>query len=432
MRYNSRNDKPFLSTKRPMMTITKIRISNFKSFDDQCIALNDFNLLVGSNASGKSNLVQAFQFLRDIVTHGLEDAISLQGGVEYLRNVKIANTRPLSFHVVVQPHMIIHPVSLSLGNGQGTNTVRQVKIHTFDYEFSLRFHKRGSGYTIEQDRMTLTYEDSVSDDEKLTDSAKLTIENSAGKLRISSTTPDIGPLSAFRDQTIQIPKKTLLIEAPFAYIAYAGVVLNWVQAIGIYNFDPKLSKRAIPIAGRSGLEMDGSNLAIVLNNVISDKEKRRSFLNLFRYLLPFIDSIDVEKGANRSIFFKIREKYSKDDLPSFLISDGTVNIIALLIALYFQQKPFAIIEEPERNIHPYLISKLMDMFREASQQKQILATTHNPEMVKQADWENLLLVTRDKKGFSQITKPANSEQVKIFLENEIGIDELFVDNLLGI
>lgn len=430
MRYNSRNDKPSLSTKRPMMTITKIRISNFKSFNDQCIALNDFNLLVGSNASGKSNLVQAFQFLRDIVTHGLEDAISLQGGVEYLRNVKIANTRPLSFHVVVQPHMIIHPVSL--GNGQGTNTVRQVKIHTFDYEFSLRFHKRGSGYTIEQDRMTLTYEDSVSDDGKLTDSAKLTIENSAGKLRISSTSPDRGPLSALRDQTIQIPKKTLLIEAPFAYIAYAGAILNWVQAIGIYDFDPKLSKRAIPIAGRSGLEMDGSNLAIVLNNVISDKEKRRSFLNLCRYLLPFIDSIDVEKGANRSIFFKLREKYSKDDLPSFLISDGTVNIIALLIALYFQQKPFAIIEEPERNIHPYLISKLMDMFREASQQKQILATTHNPEMVKQAELENLLLVTRDKEGFSQITKPANSEQVKIFLENEIGIDELFVDNLLGI
>lgn len=430
MRYNSRNDKPFLSTKRPMMTITKIRISNFKSFDDQCIALNDFNLLVGSNASGKSNLVQAFQFLRDIVTHGLEDAISLQGGVKYLRNVKIANTRPLSFHVVVQPHMIIHP--LSLGNGQGTNTVRQVKIHTFDYEFSLKFHKRGSGYTIEQDRMTLTYEDSISDDEKLTDSAKLTIENSAGKLRISSTSSDRGPLSVLRDQTIQIPKKTLLIETPFAYIAYAGAVLNWVQEIGIYDFDPKLSKRAIPIAGRSGLEMDGSNLAIVLNNVISDKEKRRSFLNLFRDLLPFIDSLGVERGVNRSIFFKLREKYSKDDLPSFLISDGTVNIIALLIALYFQQKPFAIIEEPERNIHPYLISKLMDMFREASQQKQILATTHNPEMVKQADLENLLLVTRDKEGFSQIARPADSEQVRIFLKNEIGIDELFVDNLLGI
>ena len=62
------------------MKITKIEISNFKSFDNQSIHLNDFNLLVGANASGKSNLVQAFQFLRDIVIHGLENAISLQGG----------------------------------------------------------------------------------------------------------------------------------------------------------------------------------------------------------------------------------------------------------------------------------------------------------------------------------------------------------------
>ena len=64
------------------MTISKIRIANFKSFADQTVELNDFNLLVGANASGKSNFVQAFKFLRDIASHGLEEAISLQGGVE--------------------------------------------------------------------------------------------------------------------------------------------------------------------------------------------------------------------------------------------------------------------------------------------------------------------------------------------------------------
>ena len=83
------------------MAITKIRISNFKSFDDETVDLNDFNLLVGANASGKSNFVQAFRFLGDIATHGLEDAISLQGGVEYLRNLTIADARPLVFDVVV-------------------------------------------------------------------------------------------------------------------------------------------------------------------------------------------------------------------------------------------------------------------------------------------------------------------------------------------
>ena len=66
------------------MTNSTIRIANFKSFADQTVELNGFNLLVGANASGKSNFVQALNFLRDISTAlGLEDAISLQGGVEY-------------------------------------------------------------------------------------------------------------------------------------------------------------------------------------------------------------------------------------------------------------------------------------------------------------------------------------------------------------
>ena len=64
--------------------------------------------------------------------------------------------------------------------------------------------------------------------------------------------------------------------------------------------------------------------------------------------------------------------------------------------------------------------------------KQIIVTTHNPEMVKHTELENLLLVTRDEDGFSQITKPKNSERVKIFLENDMGLDSLFIDNLLEV
>ena len=45
------------------MTNSKIRIANFKSFADQTVELNAFNLLVGANASGKSNFVQALKFL---------------------------------------------------------------------------------------------------------------------------------------------------------------------------------------------------------------------------------------------------------------------------------------------------------------------------------------------------------------------------------
>ena len=421
------------------MKITKIEISNFKSFDNLSIHLNDFNLLVGANASGKSNLVQAFQFLRDIVNHGLENAISLQGGVEYLQNIKIAQSQPLSFRVVMQGE------SKDFWPGRHQES-RLFKIYEIDYEFSLKFYPRKIGYTIDQDKMTVicSIEDEVRLEipgvppEPMHGSKKLSVKfsNCDGKLKIHATDPDIesGLLdgtSIFREPP-QFNEQLLLIESRFVGV-FLRSVLDGFKNIGIYDFDPKLSKKPVPITGLSELEMDGSNLTIVLNNIMKVEENRRRFLNLFRDLLPFIHDINVERAVDKSIFFRLHEKYAeKEGLPAFLISDGTVNIIALIIALYFQQKQAVIIEEPERNVHPYLISKVMDMFGEASRSKQILATTHNPEMVKHADLENILLITRDDNGFSRIKKPADSDAIKIFLKNEMGLDDLFVQNLLGV
>lgn len=48
------------------MAIKKIKIANFKSFKDVEVELGRFNVLIGANASGKSNFVQVFKFLRDI------------------------------------------------------------------------------------------------------------------------------------------------------------------------------------------------------------------------------------------------------------------------------------------------------------------------------------------------------------------------------
>lgn len=404
------------------MKIVKIRISNYRNFDDLSVCLNDFNLLVGANASGKSNFVQAFQFLRDIANYGLEDAISRQGGVEYLRNIKIAGARPLLFHVVMRGDM--EWLWFPLGHN------KFVTIHEIDYEFS--FRENGSGYAVDRDRMTLTYSSKDV-------AAKFSVSffNRDGKLGVESTNPAVE--SALFDHGVPIfreppgvEEKTLLIESPLVGL-YVHPALNWLSKIGIYDFDPKLPKRATPISGPSELEIDGSNLAIVLNKILSDEESKRGFLNLSQDLLPFLHGVDVEKVADKSIFFKLQEKYAeKAGLPAFLISDGTINMMALIIALYFQQKRLSIIEEPERNIHPHLISKVMTMFREASEKKQIIATTHNPEMVKQADLEHILLVKRDEQGFSKITKPADSEQIRIFLENEMGLDDLLVQNLLEV
>jgi predicted ATPase len=206
-----------------------------------------------------------------------------------------------------------------------------------------------------------------------------------------------------------------------------------ISDISIYDFDPKLPKKATPITGKAELEEDGSNLSIVLKNITENKEKRRKLFNLVKEILPFIGNLEVEKFADKSLLFKLQETYfRKEYLPASLISDGTINITALIVALYFEKKPLTIIEEPERNIHPYLISKVVNMMRDASQKKQIIVTTHNPEIVKYAGLDNILLVSRDKEGFSTISRPADKRELKTFLENEIGIEELYVQNLLEV
>jgi predicted ATPase len=204
-----------------------------------------------------------------------------------------------------------------------------------------------------------------------------------------------------------------------------------IDDVAIYDFDPKLPKKATPITGKVDLEEDGSNLAIVLKRIIEEGAAKRKLVNFLQELLPFVSGLDVEKFADKSLLFSLRESYARNKhLPASLISDGTINITALIVALYFERKPVAVIEEPERNVHPYLISRITAMMKDASRLKQVIVTSHNPEVIRNADTADVLLVSRDSQGFSTIIRPSEREDVKVFLQNELGLDELFAQNLL--
>ncbi|KYK33411.1 MAG: hypothetical protein AYK19_13595 [Theionarchaea archaeon DG-70-1] len=223
-------------------------------------------------------------------------------------------------------------------------------------------------------------------------------------------------------------------ELPLFLLPIDTRLKDFLRNTSIYDFDPKFSKLATRITGKTELEPDGSNLAIILKKILENKQDTEKFTDIIKGVLPFIENVIVEKMADKSLIASLRETYSKKKfLPAFLISDGTINITALIIALYFEEKPLVIIEEPERNIHPYLISKVIDMMKDISEEikeKQIIITTHNPEVVKYADLDHLLLIYRDEHGFSQISRPSEKGEVKTFLENDIGVEELYVQNLL--
>ena len=147
--------------------------------------------------------------------------------------------------------------------------------------------------------------------------------------------------------------------------------------------------------------------------------------------LPFVKSITTESNFDKSVSYKIQESYSKKPLYANFLSDGTVSILAIIIALHFEDTIGTIIlEEPERNLHPALMDRVIEMAKESSKNKQVLITTHTPELIKHADINSILLASRCDDGFTCIKRPINDDTVKVFLENEIGIEELFAQNIL--
>ena len=421
------------------MYIDRIDVENFKSFETLTVKLGNFNVVIGPNASGKSNFVRIFEFLRDIMNFGLNNAISLQGGVEYLRNMKIGASKNLTMKIVSL--QVRHWIRFGLFHYLEGNVELETTKTT--YEFALNFSK--GGYEIAKDELSQTIKFFKTNKgrkreelrRELIGEGELVIHRSNGELNVDLNMPENVPLrkediienflpSFLREE--KLPDNVLLLEIP--HIRFLSPFEEILRSIAIYDFDPKLPKKAIPITGKAELEEDGQNLSIILKNILEDEEKSRKLFNLVKELLPFVENLGVERFVDKSLLFKLQENYFGEYIPASLVSDGTISIIALVIALYFEKKQLVIIEEPERNIHPYLISKIVNMMKDASKKKQIIVTTHNPEFVKHAGLENILLVARNENGFSKITRPLDREEVRMFLKNDIGIDELYVQNLL--
>ncbi|MDD1714895.1 MAG: AAA family ATPase, partial [Methanoregulaceae archaeon] len=356
------------------MPIREIAVTNFKSFQELTFAPDNFTLIIGSNASGKSNLIQVFKFIRDIAKYGLNNAISLQGGVEYLRNTLIGAQSPLTFR-------ILYLLDEKREDVIGLKDTLPVTFEPYEilYEFALTFAETGEGYEITRDVLVITGTFALPG-EDIRGMGSISLSRSNDSISYQVTPPEEMNL---RDEEI-FPHYFQKHELPPAWLIMnltlpvPGIppLERIFRGMKVFDFDPWLLKRAVPIMGKTELEKDGSNLAIVIKNILDDPAKKSEFLTLIRDMLPFVDEVAVEKFMDMSLFLKLKEVYSKNKyLPASVVSDGTINIMALIIALYFENRPVTVIEEPERNIHPYLISRLVEMLKDASRTKQVIVTT---------------------------------------------------------
>jgi predicted ATPase len=433
------------------MAIRRLKVSNFRSFNELDIELGDFNVLIGANASGKSNFIEIFRFLRDIRNNGLRNAVAMQGGRSYVQNLQLGPSRALSIEFADD-----QDVGYGVMQEDEEEKAVFIQVNEMTYGFSLsastensRFHEES--WDIHRDVVTRKFTAYQIDDDLESSTSRagarlgggsLTAERENGKL-VPKFDIDSKIDEQFLENVTFLPIKPdwfspedLLLESRFFPLLLTGKPnppFGTISDIGVYRIDAMASQQARQAKAPAELTEQATNLVPILDRLLSDESKRKTILNLVRFLLPFIEDIGVQAQIDESLLLYVTETFTDSTkLYAGLLSEGTIAAIALLVVLYFEDSPLVIFEDPDRGMHPRLMGRVVEMMKEVSKKKQVIITTHHPEIVRYAGVENLLFVSRDKDGYSQISRPADKTMVKRFLENDVGIDQLYVDNLLEV
>ena len=433
-----------------------------KSFDKLEVELRPFNIVVGSNASGKSNFLDVFRLIGDIADDSLESAIGIRSGGETLRNFNLDDNQVLRIRVETDDPQR-HIATIKTDSKFGT------RIERTTYDLSIRFDDSDAGLEIDTDSMIehfslveLEYAqgpdqsdarvwtprfwslpvplEALLVEQRIYGKGSYVYQREGGAIQYSVDLPEESPLEQgdfltfYPGNRVALGRpQEVMLERIHRTALLQGAARSLAN-ISMYDFDPRKAQQAVSPTGSRELDPEAANLAVVLREILKQPESKRRLINLVSTLLPFVQDLDVNEFGFGQLITMLTERFSDEghQLAAVFASDGTIACLALVVALYFQENAVAVFEEPDRHLHPHLAGQVMQMMNEVTDDTQVIVTTHNPELLRHANLEDILLVTRDPDGHSKITRPADSEVVNHFLKNELGVEDLFAQNLLSL
>ena len=367
------------------MSIEVMELENFLSFEHVRVELGKLNILVGPNASGKSNFVKALMFLSRLVKGDISLASDYLG---------------LTFKEIV---------------------------HNFDLSKEVKFHVE---LNVGEDH--LTYEVAMRNKAILREA----LVQEDGTILMKRAKKKWSYVTAAMERAVPSPRELLRglspIQTALAYCVSKGnahpLLLKTKQVIeGIcaYSFEAGRIRSRASTGHSLRLERDGSNLAQVLFSLLtSDRKRFFAIEEELKSLIPEVEELDVpttEDGGET--YIALRERGISEPLRYPNISDGTLRLLAFITAIHLGGSLVAF-EEPENCVHPYLFQALIEICRRGP--SQVVITTHSPYLVDKAAPEELLLVVK-REGRSMIRRLTEKEKatVKKMLEEGFTLGELW-------
>lgn len=156
------------------------------------------------------------------------------------------------------------------------------------------------------------------------------------------------------------------------------------------------------------LEEDFSNLGMILSKFRKNPKVKSAIIEHLRDLYPAFTDFEVPvEGGSVQVFFTEGDF----SFPATRLSDGALRYLCLLAILCDPEPPPLIcIEEPELGLHPDMMHKLAQLLREASQRTQLIVTTHSDLIVSSfTDQPEVVLVCEKENDRTQVHRVSKDE-----------------------
>ena len=359
--------------------LTSLRLVNFKNFADETLKLGPFTVIVGANASGKSNIRDAFRFL-----HGIGRGYALaeimggklgMGGYLEWEPIRGAPNEIVRFRQGNAPGM----GEFALSIGLYLNEKKAV------YSANVAFNPDDpDGFRWSSDDISV----------------------------------DGQPVEGAVDVGSQWP---FISESPRPYLTrnsgnespYDDVRLRLRFALQNMRFldpSPKLMREP-SIPGTVGLGNYGHNLPTVLESICADADRKHILTSWLQELTPMdVQGFEFPRDPSGRVHLSIVERNGRQ-VSAYSASDGTLRFLAMLALLLDEGAGGTyFFEDIDAGIHPSRLWLLLELIEKqtAKGNFQVITTTHNPALLtwmSDETFEHTSVVWRDEYASDSVIRP---------------------------
>lgn len=357
-----------------MSAVRSLTVTGYKSIRElRNFELGGLNVLIGANGAGKSNFINLFRLLNEMYEQRLQVYVQTQGG----------------------PDALLH---------FGRETTE--KLHA-------EFYFANNGYKF---------------DLVPTADNRLIFEREVSWFRgVRYNTTPSSTLGTGHDES----------KLKSAGDPYSPYVRSSISKWRVYHFHDTSEKARVkqkqPVSDNLQLKIDAANLAPYLRMIREKHEPEyRRIVDTIRLVAPFFDDFVYRPGEVDVVELEWTQRGKSDTpLKAHMLSDGTLRFICLTSLLL---QPLSllpetiIIDEPELGLHPYAITVLAEMFKQVSEERQLIVSTQSVELVNELSPEDVVVV--DQEGDTSTFNRLSVDGLSGWLE-QYSLGELWKRNILG-